>query len=146
MMKAMEKLFDSESCRHYISLLQENITRMASNCTSCKSWLISIVSALFALQLVSSDLKPYLWISIIPTVLFFFLDAYYLGQEKRFRDVEIRFVQKMKTGEDISDDIYTFTNGNKCPWGYFVKGLMSESTWLMYLAILVSVIVLACFI
>lgn len=146
MMKVMEKLFDSESCRHYISLLQENITRMASNCTSCKSWLISIVSALFALQLVSSDLKPYLWISIIPTVLFFLLDAYYLGQEKRFRDVEIRFVRKMKSGEDISDDIYTFTNGNKCPWGYFFKGLISESTWLMYLAILVSVIVLACFI
>ena len=146
MMKVMEKLFDSESCRHYISLLQENITRMASNCTSCKNWLISIVSALFALQLVSSDLKPYLWISIIPTVLFFLLDAYYLGQEKRFRDIEIRFIQKLKSGEDISDDIYSFTNGNKCPWGYFSKGLRSESTWLMYLAILVSVIALACFI
>lgn len=142
----MEKLFDSESCRHYISLLQENITRMASNCTSCKNWLITIVSALFALQLVSSDLKPYLWISIVPTVLFWLLDAYYLGQEKRFRNIESEFVKKLKSGEDIRDAIYSFTDGGKCPISYFLKGLKSESTWIMYSAMLLTIIMLVVFI
>ena len=94
-------MFEKESVRHYISLLQENIARMASNCTSCKTWLITIVSALCALQLANEAIKGYLWIALIPTVLFLVLDAYYLGQEKRFRDIEADFVEKIKSGEDV---------------------------------------------
>ena len=56
----MDTMFEKESVRHYISLLQENITRMASNCTSCKTWLITIVSALCALQLANESIKGYL--------------------------------------------------------------------------------------
>ena len=105
---------------------------MASNCTSCKTWLITIVSALCALQLANEAIKDYLWIALIPTVLFLVLDAYYLGQEKKFRDIEADFVEKIKSGEDVMPILYTFKLGGKRTCRYFWKGLFSPSTWAMY--------------
>lgn len=137
----METLFDKESVRHYISLLQENITRMASNCTSCKTWLITIVSALCALQLANDAFKGYLWIALIPTILFFVLDAYYLGQEKRFRDIEASFVERIKSGVDVMPELYTFRQGGEQTCRYFWKGVLSPSTWVMYTTV-VAIIVL----
>ena len=131
----MDTMFEKESVRHYISLLQENITRMASNCTSCKTWLITIVSALCALQLANNAIKGYLWIALIPTILFLVLDAYYLGQEKKFRDIEADFVEKIKSGEDIMPVLYTFRLGRKPTCRYFWKGLFSPSTLVMYVTV-----------
>lgn len=128
----MDTLFEKESVRHYISLLQENINRMASNCTNCKTWLITIVSALCALQLANDTIRRYLWIALIPTILFLVLDAYYLGQEKRFRDIEANFVGKIKSGEDVMPELYTFMLARKGKCCYFWKGLLSPSTWVMY--------------
>lgn len=140
----MIDLFNSESSRHYISLLQDNINRMASNSSNCKTWMITIVCAMFALQFAKEGLKLYLWITLIPTILFCFLDAYYLGQEKRFRDVESDFVAKVKSGLDYSNDIYTFNYGSKKSLCYFWRGLKSTSTWLLYLTVIV-IIVIVCF-
>lgn len=137
----MENLFEKESVRHYISLLQENINRMAANCTNCKTWLITIVSALCALQLANDAITGYTRIALIPTVLFLVLDAYYLGQEKRFRDIEAVFVEKIKSGADVMPEIYTFKRENNHICRYFLKGLISPSTWLMY-AILAAIIMI----
>lgn len=128
----MDSVFEKESVRHYISLLQENITRMASNCMSCKTWLITIVSALCALQLANDAIKGYLWIALIPTILFFVLDAYYLGQEKRFRDIEAVFVDKIKAGEDVMPELYSFKSQEQLTCSFLWKGFISPSTWIMY--------------
>lgn len=138
----MKDLFEMESSRHYISLLQENIIRMASNCTSCKTWMITIVSAMFALQIANEAIKPYLWIALIPTALFCFLDAYYLGQEKRFRDVEFDFVRKVKSGQDFSEELYSFLCEPKKSLTYFWRGFKSVSTWLLYLAVMITIVII----
>lgn len=116
---------------------------MASNCTNCKTWLITIVSALCALQLANDAIRGYLWIALIPTVLFLVLDAYYLGQEKRFRDIEADFVEMIKSGEDVMPILYTFRVRRKHTCRYFWKGLFSPSTWVMYatLAIIILLII-----
>ena len=131
----MDAKFEKESVRHYISLLQENINRMASNCTSCKTWLITIVSALCALLLTNDVSKGYLWLALIPVFPFLGLDAYYLGQEKRLRDVEAGFVEKIKSGKDAMPELYTFRREKGCACNYFWKGLFSPSTWVMYVTI-----------
>lgn len=141
----MDTMFEKESVRHYISLLQENINRMASNCTNCKTWLITIVSALCALQLAYDAIKGYLWIALIPTVLFLVLDAYYLGQEKRFRDIETGFVERIKSGEDVLPELYTFRQTGEHSRRYFWKGFVSPSTWVMY-ATVAAIILLIIFV
>ena len=52
----MNELF-TETDRHYISLLQENINRMAANSANCKTWLVTLVTAIIALQLTSNELR-----------------------------------------------------------------------------------------
>ena len=42
------KLNDDE--RQYLEMMQGNIERMAANSANCKTWMVTIVSALMALQ------------------------------------------------------------------------------------------------
>ena len=75
-----------EQLKH-LEFIQAIITRMNSNSFQIKGWMITIVSALLALYASSKDNTAYIFIAIIPTILFWFLDAYYLQQERKFRGV-----------------------------------------------------------
>ncbi|MBO5407405.1 MAG: hypothetical protein J6A27_07865 [Bacteroidales bacterium] len=88
----MNDTLDSEPTRHYLSMLQDNITRMATNSANCKTWTITIVTALLALTLADKAIIGYLKVLYIPVFLFYLLDSYYLSVEKRFRKVEEEFV------------------------------------------------------
>ena len=88
----MLEFFPNDSCQHYISLLQENINRMASNSSNCKTWLITLVSAIFAISASKENVVMYIWMAYIPTILFYFIDCFYLGVERRFRRIEKRFI------------------------------------------------------
>ena len=74
---------EQEKIQH-LEFIQNNINRMNSNSFQIKEWMITIVSALLALY-VSSGNENYIFLAIIPTALFWFLDAYYLLQERKFR-------------------------------------------------------------
>ena len=100
----------TESDRHYISLLQENINRMATNSANCKTWLVTLVAAILALQLTSKELQSILWVALGLIVLFYILDSYYLGLERKFIAVEKDFVKvaKEKEKDEMTKDIYSF--------------------------------------
>ena len=70
----------------HLELIQEVITRMNQNSFQLKGWMITIVSALLALYAGSGNVL-YIWAALVPTVLFWMLDAYYLQQERKFRGV-----------------------------------------------------------
>ena len=70
----MDEFFPNDSCQHYISLLQDNINRMAANSSSCKTWMITLVAAIFAVGASKGDIVSNIWMAYIPTVLFYFLD------------------------------------------------------------------------
>ena len=126
-------LIETESARHYLSLLQENIKRMASNSANCKTWTITIVTAMLALTLSDESIIEYLQVLYIPVASFFFLDSYYLSIEQRFRKVHKNFVKVAKENGDISELIYAF-NVDEYPWGrQFFYATTSISTWPFYL-------------
>lgn len=132
--------FSEEDDRHYISLLQENINRMASNSANCKTCLITIISALLAIQISLQELQGILWIALVPAILFFFLDSFYLGLERRFIKIELTFVEQEKSGVDISAHLYNFNTKSimgdiKATW--YAMG--SISTWPFYLTIVVVI-------
>lgn len=70
----------------HLEFIQSTITRMNQNSFQIKGWMITLVSALLALY-ASSERVVYIFIAIVPAVVFWFLDAYYLQQERRFRGV-----------------------------------------------------------
>ena len=130
-----------EDDRNYLQMLQDIITRMANNSSNCKTWMMSIFTAIIALQLTVDALRPYLWIVLAPDVLFYYLDAYYLGLENDFRNLQTDFIKARKEG-DSNEPLYNFNFRNtpsfikgKC----LRKGLGSSATWPIYLAIAILV-------
>ncbi len=96
---------ESPSVQAHLQSLQSVIQRMAGNSTSCKTWCITVVSAL--LLLVAEHGKPeFAHITLIPTLLFLALDAYYLALEKAFRASYTDFVRKLHAGLAKAADLY----------------------------------------
>ena len=73
-----------EKIKH-LEFVQNVITRMNTNSFQLKGWMITIVSALLALYASSDNNVLYVFIAIVPVLIFWFLDAFYLKQEKLYR-------------------------------------------------------------
>lgn len=70
----------------HLEFIQNIITRMNSNSFQIKGWMITIVSALLALFASSEKGKVlYIFVAIAPTLIFWFLDSFYLQQERKYR-------------------------------------------------------------
>ena len=72
-----------EQLKH-IEFIQNVITRMNTNSFQIKGWTITLVSALLAI-FVSTKNDYFVLVAIFPAVVLWFLDAYYLMQERKFR-------------------------------------------------------------
>ncbi len=72
-----------EKLKH-LEFVQNVITRMNANSFQLKGWMITIVSALIALY-VSTERGLYIFVAVLPVILFWSLDAYYLKQENLYR-------------------------------------------------------------
>ncbi len=76
---------DKESLKEYmlkeIELIQDTIKRMAFNSFIIKGWAITLV--VVALLLKGTNYQ--VWIAFIPLLVFWFLDAYFLWQERLYR-------------------------------------------------------------
>lgn len=127
----------SPSVQAHLSILQSVIQRMATNSSSCKAWCITIVSAI--LVVVADKGKPnFAFIALLPTILFLFLDAYYLALEKAFRASYNDFVRKVHTGTASTTDLYAVApKGNMSH--HQVTAMKSFSIWGFYIALFVLI-------
>ncbi|HEX5753741.1 MAG TPA: hypothetical protein VFZ09_46565 [Archangium sp.] len=69
-----------------VELLQNIITRMAQNSFTIKGWAVTVLTALLAFSNKDSD-RWFAVYALYPAVAFWGLDAYYLMQERLFRDL-----------------------------------------------------------
>lgn len=139
---------EKEDVRQYLQMLQDIINRMAANSSNCKAWAITLFTAMAALFIGVDGMRQWSGIVIIPIVLFYFLDAYYLGLENNFRDLESSFIKKLRSIEDCSAYVYDFNITHAD--GYkknrnLKKGLMSNATWPLY-SVLTMVCIIICLI
>jgi len=96
---------DKESLKEYmlkeIELIQNIIKRMAFNSFMIKGWAITLV--VVSLLLKGTD-KYEIWIAFIPLLVFWFLDAYFLWQERMYRKLyEWVINNRLKTDEYLFD-------------------------------------------
>lgn len=70
----------------YLQTIQGVINRLAANSFLIKGWSVTIVVALFSLATVETN-KQFILIAYFPVIIFWFLDAYYLSHERRFKDL-----------------------------------------------------------
>lgn len=130
---------NSQAVQAHLGIVQAVIQRMASNSASCKTWCITLVSAI--LVVVADKGKPeYVWLALIPTILFFGLDAYYLALEKMFRLSYNNFIDKLHQGRVIGSDLYVVVpSGNmiRTMWA----SILSFSIWPFYLTLILMVLI-----
>lgn len=71
-----------------IDLIQGVITRMANNSFMLKGWIVSLIAVLLALTdqtIVATKLTYFNFILILPVLVFWYLDAFFLHKEKCYR-------------------------------------------------------------
>ena len=68
----------------HLEFIQTVITRMNTNSFQIKSWTVALVSALLAI-FASTKNDYFVLVALFPTAVLWFLDAYYLMQERKFR-------------------------------------------------------------
>ena len=122
----------------HLEFIQNIITRMNTNSFQVKGMAITIVSALLVIY--ASEKNPdFLIISIFPIFLFWFLDAYYLTQERKFRgmynDLLKENIHNLKPFE-MRPDLYK--KGKYSFWSV----LFSKTIWTIYLTISVIIVLI----
>ncbi len=118
----------------HLEFIQEVINRMARNSFIIKGWAVTLVSALFALATNDTNQK-FIIIAYFPVITFWFLDGYYLYQERLFRKV----YDKNRTNQntDYSMNTSEFDNGI-IDW---FSACISKSIILFYGVIIITLLI-----
>lgn len=134
----------SPSVQAHLQIMQSVVGRMAANCSSCKTWCITLVSAI--LVVVADNAKAeYSYIALFPALLFCALDIYYLALEKAFRNSYNSFVSKLHSYGVSPQDLYIIQPSGKVlinllqaarsfsVWGFYISliGLIAASGYIL---------------
>ena len=68
----------------HLEFIQSIIARMNSNSFMLKGWTVTLVVGLFALNLTEINI-PFIKLPVLPIVVFWILDGFYVYQERLFR-------------------------------------------------------------
>ena len=129
----------------HLEFIQSNIARMNQCSFQMKGWMITVVSALLALFAASIDKETgtgntvFTFIAIAPTVIFWFLDSFYLQQERKFRGIYNDIVA------DLNEDkikLFTMPLGEYDGCKYCLLHIMfSKTEWPLYLMVIIGLVV-----
>ncbi len=119
----------------HLEFIQAIINRMNSNSFQLKGWAITIVSALLAIYASSSNVN-FIFIAIFPTILFWFIDAYYLQQERKFSGLYNDVVAGVSPN-DFTMPMQNYTDGDYC----FCKVFWLKTIAWLYGSIIVSLLI-----
>ncbi len=120
----------------YLQTIQGVINRLAANSFLIKGWSVTIVVALFSLATVETN-KQFILIAYFPVIIFWFLDAYYLSLERRFKDLydEARLLEPTSK---IDFSLYTAKFKNK--QNSFLSALISKTVLFFHGAVLAALL------
>ena len=124
----------------HLEFIQNVITRMNTNSFLIKGWMITLVSAIFALAAKDANIQ-YVLICYISIPTFCGLDMYYLSMEKQFRDLYKEVALKDDKDIDFSMIISKEIEDDNTWWSAFC----SYAIWPLYLTVLAITITVALF-
>lgn len=117
----------------HLEFIQAIITRMNSNSFQIKNWAITIIAAFLALY-VSGSSPEYILAAIVPTLVFWFLDAYYLQQERMFR----RLYNDVVAERRVADFSMPINEYRECFWSAF----FSRTIGVLYFVVMLFLLLL----
>ena len=119
----------------HLEMLQQIITRMASNSFLLKGWTVTLVAAILAL-IDKTQLHTVGWVALLPILSFWMLDGYFLHQERLFRKL-YDYVRQLPNNSAVDFDMNTSNVDGSVSC---VLGVMFSNTLLFfYLGLVVAV-------
>ena len=119
----------------HLEMIQNIITRMANCSFLIKGWTITLIAAVFVLAAKDTDIK-YIIITYIIIPTFWFLDGYYLSQERKYRALYDKVRELSDT--DYSMDTSSFDEG-KNTW---IRSVFSKTVCGLYIPLIVLVLII----
>lgn len=96
----------------HLEMIEIIIERMARNSFALKGWTMTLVAAVSALASRGSD-KKFMLLAFIPILGFWILDAFYVQQERRFKQLYKNVTEKSDNNIDFSMDTNMVTGTSK---------------------------------
>ncbi len=127
---------DHEDIYKHLDFIQLTITRMGANSFLIKGWTVTLVAALLAFTADKDKVITGAWICLIPSLLFWGLDAYYLRQERLFR--KLYDVVRLREKTDFSLHAHDVEEA-KCVQGWFRT--MFTVTLMPFYGLLIAVVI-----
>jgi len=122
---------DSARTKH-LEMIQGIINRLSTNSFLLKGWSVVLVSALFALAAKESK-GLFAYVVFFPAFIFWFLDGYFLAQERLFR----RLYDKVRALDDDAVDFSMNTTEFKTGFGGYAKAVLSKTLLAFHLTVVV---------
>lgn len=123
----------------HLEMIQGIINRMANNSFLLKGWAVSIVAGIFALAGKTTN-NMYILFTVVPIIIFYFLDAYYLQQERLYRVLyeKVRLMDESEIDFDLkastSDDMNKNSRYSSC--------LKAKAVFIFYLPLAIADIII----
>ena len=120
----------------HLEFIQSVVNRLATASFRLKGWAVVLVSALFVLM--REGLGGLVTIALVPVLIFWGLDGYFLWRERLFRALydHVRVLEEDTV--DFSMDVNAFRNGWKRTW---IGAILSITLILFYGALAVAIAV-----
>ena len=122
-----------------MEMYQAIITRMAGNSAVCKQWCIPLVTAILVFA-VKEKMYELIWLTLIPVLICYCLDVYYLMLENRFRAGFNQAASKIAQQTFTRADLFKLSPAG-CQRQLLLKAFKSPATWPVYLGLLVLLMV-----
>ncbi len=118
----MAKKFTDQEIKH-LEMIQGVIDRMGSNSFQMKSWMLVVATALLG-SFANTGNRNFVLLAVFPTVIFWFLDSYFLQQERKFRGVYDDVIGNSKDPKPVAPftmPIGQYTGGKYSLWDVFTS-------------------------
>lgn len=125
-----------EKMKH-LEMIQNVITRMASNSFFLKGWTVTLVVALLAFANVKEMNVDFMFMAFVPALFFWLLDAFYLNEERKY----IKLYEHVIELNNESIDFSLKTKQYKTQTGGVKSSFFSATLCVFYIPILLVVLV-----
>ena len=99
----------------HLEFIQGVINRLASDSFRIKGWSVVLVSALFVL-LAREGCTEFVVVALVPVLAFWWLDGYFLWQERLYRALYDHVRTLENDSIDFSMNVSPFSNSRGCTW------------------------------
>lgn len=121
----------------HLEMIENIISRMANCSFLIKGWTLTIIAAVFGLAAKDSDIK-FVIIAYIIIPCFWWLDGFYLSQERKYRALYDKVREREGTQSDFSMDTREFNNGRNT----WFCSIFSKTLNLFYIPLVAIVLII----